>query len=202
MARLLHATGTETHLRHRFRHAVHSGCLTDHERQRDPVPPVKDGAPGANLLVPEPRSDRLSRPTHGPRWALSALDFKAHAVDEDGDHPLGVLITACGHRLLRGGLHDEPPGGLCPGCGHAVVARRVDGRPVRWARSPGDSRCHAVAHREAAHVAATGLVLTLRGATLPREDLDLAAQPSPPLCFWCVIGAVAEPPSPPQPGVT
>ncbi|MDQ3153987.1 MAG: hypothetical protein M3R63_20490, partial [Actinomycetota bacterium] len=102
-----------------------------------------------------PQSGRLFRSAGGPRWALSVLDVKAHAVDENDDHPLGVFIAACRHRLLRGGLHDEPPGGLCTGCGHAVVARRVEGRPVRWARSPGDSRCHAVAHREAAPVTVT-----------------------------------------------
>ncbi len=163
---------------------------------------MNDSTPAAHLLAPGPRSGRLTQPAKGPRWALSVLDFRAHTVDENVDHPLGVFIAACGHRLLLSGLHDEPPGGLCPGYGHAVVARRVVGGAVRWARSPGDSRCHGVAHREAAPVAATGRVPTLCGTTLPREDLDLAAQPSPPLCLWCVVGTAAEPPSPPQPGVT
>jgi hypothetical protein len=52
---------------------------------------------------------------------------------------------------------------------------------VRWVRSPDDVRCHAVVHREADRVAATGWTQTLCGATLPWLDLDLAAQPSPPL---------------------
>ncbi|MDQ3274326.1 MAG: hypothetical protein M3Q39_04655 [Actinomycetota bacterium] len=146
---------------------------------------MNDGAPGANPLVSEPQSGRLSQPAKGPRWALSVLDFKAHAVDEDDDHPLGVFLAACGHRLLLGNLHDTPPGGLCPGCSHAVVVRRVVGGAVRWARPPGDTRCHAVA--------ATGRLQALCGATLPRQDRDLAARPSPPLCFWCVVGAAAEP---------
>ena len=156
---------------------------------------VNDGAPAAGLLVPETRSGRLPRPAGAPRWALSPLDVRAHAVDEDDDHPFGVFIAACGHRLLMGGLHDEPPGGLCPGCSHAVVQRRVGGRPVCWARSPGDVRCHAVEHSEAAHVTATGWTRALCGATLRWEDLDLATRPSPPPCFWCVVAA--EPPNPP-----
>ena len=79
-----------------------------------------------------------------------------------------------------------------PGCGHAVVQRRVDGRPMCWARSPADVRCHAVEHSEAAHVVATGWTQALCRATLPWEDLDLATLPSPPLCYRCVIGAAAE----------
>jgi hypothetical protein len=161
---------------------------------------VNDGAPAAGLPVPETRSGRLPRPAGAPRWALSPLDVRAHAVDEDDDHPFGVFIAACGHRLLMGGLHDEPPGGLCPGCSHAVVQRRVGGRPVCWARSPGDVRCHAVEHSEAAHVTATGWTRALCGATLRWEDLDLATRPSPPPCFWCVVAA--EPPNPPQSGTT
>ena len=93
-----------------------------------------------------------------------------------------------------GGLHGEPLGALCLRCSQTVVQRRVDSGPVRWTRSPGDVRSHAVEHSEADHVAVTGRARALCGATLPREDLDLAAQPSPPLCFWCVLGATVEPP--------
>ena len=123
-------------------------------------------------------------------------------MDEDDDHPFGVSIAICGHPLLMGGLHDRPPGGLCPGCSHAVAQRRVEGRPVRWARSPGDVRCHAVEHSEATRVAATGWTQALCGATLPREELDLAAQPPSPLCCWCVAGVAAELLGPPQSDVT
>ncbi|MGH3833809.1 MAG: hypothetical protein ACRDRS_25785, partial [Pseudonocardiaceae bacterium] len=86
-------------------------------------------------------------------------------------------------------------GGLCTECSRAVVRRRVEGRPVHWARSPGDLRRHAVEHGEtAAGIAVTGWAQALCGARLPREGLDLAAQPSSPLCRWCVTGAVTEPP--------
>ncbi|HEY3691460.1 MAG TPA: hypothetical protein VGL46_14385 [Pseudonocardiaceae bacterium] len=45
-----------------------------------------------------------------PRWGLSRLDNNAHAVDIDADHPNGVYVTRCGHRLLMVvSLHDEPP---------------------------------------------------------------------------------------------
>lgn len=148
-------------------------------------------APTANPPVPEPPSGRMSRPAGGPRWALSLLDFDAHAVDQGGDHPFGVFIALCGHRLLMTGLYDKPPGGLCPGCSQAVVQRRVEGGRVRWARSPGDMRGHAVAPQEAT---STGWAQALCGAALPREELDLAEQPSSPLCSRCVTGAVAEPP--------
>ncbi|MGH3773218.1 MAG: hypothetical protein ACRDRW_17785 [Pseudonocardiaceae bacterium] len=154
----------------------------------------------ASLPVPEPRSGRPGRPAGGLRWSLSILDFRAHAVDEDDDHPLGVFIAACGHLLLMGGLHDEPPAGLCTGCSHVVVWRRVEGRPVHWARPPGDLRRHAVEHSEAARVAATGWVRALCGVRLPREGLDLAARPLSPLCCWCVAGA--ELPGLPQSGIT
>ncbi|MGH3852986.1 MAG: hypothetical protein ACRDR6_05700 [Pseudonocardiaceae bacterium] len=134
------------------------------------------------------------RPAGVLRWALSVLDFRAHAVDEDDNHPFGVFIAVCGHPLLLDGLHDEPQGGLCTGCSRAVVRRRVEGRPVHWARSPGDVRRHAVEHSAIAGVVATSWAQALCGARLPREGLDLAAQPSSPLCRWCVAGAVTEPP--------
>lgn len=52
-----------------------------------------------------------------PRWALSPLDWHAHAIDADADHPFGLWIARCGHRLLGGTvLHDTPPGSRCPTC--------------------------------------------------------------------------------------
>ncbi|MGH3683852.1 MAG: hypothetical protein ACRDSM_02070 [Pseudonocardiaceae bacterium] len=50
---------------------------------------------------------------------MSSLDYRAHAIDEDADHPYGVYVARCGHRLFQGtSLHDEPPrgGGTCPPC--------------------------------------------------------------------------------------
>jgi hypothetical protein len=52
-----------------------------------------------------------------PRWGLSSLDWHAHAIDEDADHPDGVYLARCGQRLFRGtSLHDEPPGWICLSC--------------------------------------------------------------------------------------
>jgi hypothetical protein len=46
-----------------------------------------------------------------PRWGLSPLDWHAHAIDEYADHPHGVYVARCGHRLLMGTcLNDEPSG--------------------------------------------------------------------------------------------
>lgn len=146
--------------------------------------------PAMRLPAPEPQPGQpLSRPEK-PRWTLSVVDFNAHAVDERDDHPFGVFVALCGHRLLMGELHDDPPGGLCPGCSHAVVKRRADGWPVHWTRGTDDPRCHVVAHYDAA----AGRAQASCGAALPWESPDLATQPSSPLCAWCVTGATAEPP--------
>ena len=61
-------------------------------------------------------------PQDGPlRWALSPLDFRAHAVTALDDHPIGVLIARCGHRLpMVVELDSEPPGAPCPACATAV----------------------------------------------------------------------------------
>lgn len=51
------------------------------------------------------------------RWGLSSLDWHAHAIDEDTDHPHGVYVARCGQRLFMGtSLHDEPPGWICLSC--------------------------------------------------------------------------------------
>jgi hypothetical protein len=54
-----------------------------------------------------------------PQWALSLLDLRAHAVDPLDDHPLGVFVAFCCHRLRD--LREKPPGELCPDCSQAVV---------------------------------------------------------------------------------
>lgn len=52
-----------------------------------------------------------------PRWALCPLGWQAHAIDPGADHPFGLWIARCGHRLLGGiTLHDTPPGHRCPSC--------------------------------------------------------------------------------------
>ena len=63
-----------------------------------------------------------------PRWGMSPLDCKAHAIDEDTEHPYGVYIARCGHRLLMGTiLHDEAPGWMCLFC-------------LRWSEQPHPQR--------------------------------------------------------------
>jgi hypothetical protein len=73
------------------------------------------------LRVTDDRKDDEARDmdplTMAPRWALSPLDWHAHAIDTWADHPLGLWIARCGHRLLGGtSLHDTPPGQRCPAC--------------------------------------------------------------------------------------
>lgn len=57
---------------------------------------------------------------------------------------------------------------------------------MRWVRSPDDVRCHAVMHREADRVAATGWTQTLCGATLPW--LILTSLRSRLLLCWRKLG--------------
>jgi hypothetical protein len=51
------------------------------------------------------------------KWALSRLDWRSHAIDEQRDHPIGALIAECGHRLVViSSLHDQPNGRPCEAC--------------------------------------------------------------------------------------
>lgn len=66
------------------------------------------------------KADETTEPdplTTAPRWALCPLDWHAHAVDPYADHPLGLWIARCGHRLSGGTpLYDFPQGHRCPSC--------------------------------------------------------------------------------------
>ncbi len=54
-------------------------------------------------------------------WALSPLDFRAHAVTEHDNHPIGVLIARCGHLLpMVVTIDPTPPGAPCPACALVV----------------------------------------------------------------------------------
>ena len=54
-----------------------------------------------------------------PRWGVSSLDWRSHAVDVDADHPYGVYVARCGQRLFMGtSLYDEAPGWMCLSCLH------------------------------------------------------------------------------------
>jgi hypothetical protein len=51
------------------------------------------------------------------RWGMSPLDWRAHAIDEQAQHPYGLYLTRCGHQLLAiTVLHENPPGRICPTC--------------------------------------------------------------------------------------
>lgn len=52
------------------------------------------------------------------KWGLSPLDWCHHAIDVHADHPVGVLIARCGHRLLIvTALDADRPGGqVCATC--------------------------------------------------------------------------------------
>jgi hypothetical protein len=55
--------------------------------------------------------------TIAPRWALCLRDWQAHAIDAWADHPLGLWIARCGHRLSGSTpLYDVPQGHQCPSC--------------------------------------------------------------------------------------
>ena len=44
-----------------------------------------------------------SHPVGGaPRWGVSSLDWRSHAVDADAEHPYGVYVARCGQRLVHG----------------------------------------------------------------------------------------------------
>ncbi|MGH3772324.1 MAG: hypothetical protein ACRDRW_13165 [Pseudonocardiaceae bacterium] len=82
-----------------------------------------------------------------PRWGVSSLDWRSHAVDEDADHPYGVYIARCGQGLFMGAaLYDEPPPGgwMCLSClrwtGHDVgqCGHPVPGGPDWHAGPCGD----------------------------------------------------------------
>ena len=51
------------------------------------------------------------------RWGLSCVDWRAHAINLDADHPYGLYVAVCGHRLRAATvLHRRPPGHRCPTC--------------------------------------------------------------------------------------
>jgi len=64
---------------------------------------------------PEERRGGVSRPG---RWARSPLDYHAHLLLLEGDHPPGVLKTRCGDLMMTNATrHDQrPPGLTCQRC--------------------------------------------------------------------------------------
>ncbi|HEV7831427.1 MAG TPA: hypothetical protein VGP04_21850 [Pseudonocardiaceae bacterium] len=48
---------------------------------------------------------------------MSPLDWRCHAINEHCDHPNGVLIAECGHRLMIvTNLYDHSYGEPCKTC--------------------------------------------------------------------------------------
>lgn len=142
-----------------------------------------------NEMVPEPQFGDI--PARKPGWALSLFDFQAHAIDRLAEHPFGVFIALCGHRMFDGILYDDPPGGTCVGCGTSVVTRRRAGKPANWARSSDDVPCHALEPTQIRQVAEREFVEALCGDTLPSGGLIVEDAPSSPLCRGCVLGATS-----------
>jgi hypothetical protein len=51
------------------------------------------------------------------KWGMSPLDWRCHAINEHRDHPNGVLIAECGHRLMIvTNLYDHSYGEPCKTC--------------------------------------------------------------------------------------
>ena len=64
------------------------------------------------------------------RWGLSVLDWHSHAIDERGDHPIGVFKAECGHLLMVvTTLHDRPNGKPCEACAAQQFVRAVKDDP-------------------------------------------------------------------------
>lgn len=60
------------------------------------------------------------------RWGFSVLDWHTHAIDPCRDHPIGVLIAECGHRLMMATTLRETPGGTpCEVCAAQQFDRAV-----------------------------------------------------------------------------
>jgi hypothetical protein len=56
------------------------------------------------------------------KWALSVLDWRDHAINENQDHPIGVLKAECGHLLmLVTPLRETSCGTKCEACALAVA---------------------------------------------------------------------------------
>jgi hypothetical protein len=81
------------------------------------IPGSRRGADDHEAKGNEPGSPDTDPLTTAPRWALCPLDWHAHAIDAWADHPLGIWIARCGHRLSGGTpLYDVPHGHQCPNC--------------------------------------------------------------------------------------
>ncbi|MGH3807900.1 MAG: hypothetical protein ACRDRU_15005, partial [Pseudonocardiaceae bacterium] len=71
-----------------------------------------------NPAAPQsPESGEEHPASIAPRWGVSSADWRAHAIDEDADHPSGVYVARCGHQLRTAAtLYDEAPDWICLTC--------------------------------------------------------------------------------------
>ncbi|MGH3771415.1 MAG: hypothetical protein ACRDRW_08485 [Pseudonocardiaceae bacterium] len=120
--------------------AVEAPGLSD-EQLRDRLVGLDDrGRPAQRDLVGHLAPDRPATPPQGTawptyprpkheqgqerpvknlaRWARSPLDYHAHLLLPEGEHPSGVLQARCGDLMITGlTQHDQPPPGLrCERC--------------------------------------------------------------------------------------
>jgi hypothetical protein len=64
----------------------------------------------------------MARVTQVVKWGLSVLDWQHHAIEEYGDHPIGVYIAQCEHRLMSvTELNENPTGRLCESCAGSLL---------------------------------------------------------------------------------
>ncbi len=76
----------------------------------------------------EPLPARPARGRPG-RWARSPVDYQAHLLLPEGDHPPGVLKARCGAVMITGlTRHERPlPGLNCETC-HLIFLADTEGR--------------------------------------------------------------------------
>lgn len=76
------------------------------------------------------RAHPVSAPV--PRWGVSSLDYRAHAIDPGAEHPVGVWVAHCGQTVFRvATLYEEPPPGgvMCRPCERCHLAFLADDPP-------------------------------------------------------------------------
>ena len=151
------------------------------------------GPPGrAPVVAPAPHSAPRPLPGVQAGWALSPFDFQAHAVDRFGEHPFGVFIALCGHKMFDGALYDVPRAGCVPDAARSwcgAARRRTAGSVALWARSLDDGRCHAVDPVRVGHADEPGS--PRRGADMPCPAAGWVIEDasSGPLCWRRVLGS-------------
>jgi hypothetical protein len=85
-------------------------------QQPSPRVPAAQKRGGDTLPRPGPVDDGYPVGV-APRWGVSSLDWRSHAVEEDTKHPDGGYVARRGqHLVMSASLYDEPPGWMCVAC--------------------------------------------------------------------------------------